>query len=518
MKNVPESFLLVCLPVLLFQTGLSAGPSSHSADENEQQKTKKQQAEGKNGKIEPSVTKHEMTLQGTSITYRATAGTMNIQMGQDKKAREAHMFYVAYERTNVSEDEKRPIMFSFNGGPGSSSVWLHLGALGPKRVRIPENTVHPKPPYTLTKNPFSLLPETDLVFIDPVSTGYSQAAAGTDASKFHGVQKDITSVGRFIHNYITENNRWASPKFIIGESYGTTRAAGLALHLQERYGMDLNGIALVSAILNFQLLSGNMDLKSALRLPTYTATAWYNDALSKKMLNRDLQDVLQEVESFAENEYIRALMKGDALSDERRNRIVKTLASYTGLSTKYIEKQNLRIPLARFNKQLLREQNLVVGRFDSRFRGEEADQGDDSYRHDPSYSAISGAFTSGMYRVLRNDLNVQTTRVYEVLTGDVHPWDPDPFQSVSNVDMTDRLRKAMHQNPHLKVLVASGYYDHATPYFATEYTINHMDLSEETRENITMSYYRAGHMMYLTDDSMARFQEDLTSFLKRSTE
>jgi carboxypeptidase C (cathepsin A) len=196
---------------------------------------------------------------------------------------------------------------------------------------------------------------------------------------------------------------------------------------------------------------------------------------------------------------------------------VNTLASYTGLSTNYIEKQNLRVPLARYNKQLLREQNLVVGRFDSRFRGVEADQGDDSYSHDPSYSAISGAFTAGIYRVLRNDLNVRTTRVYEVLTGDVHPWDPAPFESLSNVDMTDRLRKAMHHNPHMKVLVASGYYDHATPYFTTEYTINHMDLSEEARQNITMSYYRAGHMMYLTDDSMDRFHDDLKTFLNRST-
>jgi carboxypeptidase C (cathepsin A) len=505
------------------QTPHETEAKQHEQDLKQKARAKRKQNEKENGNgkktgsIQPSVSTHEITIDGETVQYRAEAGTLDISLGQGEKKKQANVFYIAYTRTDVSGDGRRPLMFSFNGGPGSSSVWLHIGALGPKRVQMPDDLTHPQPPYSITSNPYSLLDTTDIVFIDPVSTGYSEAAGETDAKWFHGVRNDIRSVGRFIHQYVTRNNRWGSPKFLIGESYGTTRAAGLTLHLQERYGMDLNGVMLVSPILNFRLFSGDSDLEHVLRLPTYTATAWYNDALSEELLDRELPALLEDVEQFAEGAYAQVLMQGRTVSEEARTDVVKKLAKYTGLSEKYIRREDLRVPMRRYNKQLLREQNRVVGRFDSRFLGSEADQADDSYAHDPSYNAIYGPFTEGMYRVLRNHLNVQSNRVYEVLNRSVHPWDAGRFESMSNVDMTGRLRKAMHQSPHLKVHFASGYYDHATPYFASDYTIRHMDLSERARSNISTSYYRAGHMMYLTDDSMEKFRREIRSFVREAT-
>ncbi len=493
--------IFVCSPVLSAQDS----KNGNGKDDEKNKFVEKQ-----------SVQHHKITIAGETVPFRSRAGTMEITLGQGKDKREAYVFYVAYTRTGVENRSERPITFSFNGGPGSSSVWLHLGCLGPWQVQIPDDASMPRPPYKLRENPLSLIDKTDLVFIDPVSTGYSRAKEGTDPEKFHGVRKDIRSVGRFIHNYVTDNERWGSPRFLIGESYGTTRAAGLSLYMQKRYGMEFSGLMLVSSILNFRIFSRGQDLKNVLRLPTYTVTAWYHEQLDEELQKRDLTDLLDEVESFSVDEYNVALMKGDELEENRKTEIAKALSDYTGLPKEYVLREDLRVPMSRFNKQLMREENRTVGRFDSRFTGQEADRADDSYEYDPSYAAVSGAFTEGIYRTLRDRLNFKSNRVYEVLTRKVHPWDYGRFESMGEVNVARRLRKAMHKNPHLDVLVASGYYDQATPYFAAEYTFNHMGLSERAKDNVRMTYYKAGHMMYIRGSSMKKMRKDLVSFLKES--
>lgn len=458
-------------------------------------------------------TKHMVIIDGQEIGYTVHAGTLLLKDEADNNKPKATIFFIAYLRDNLFDKSQRPITFSFNGGPGSSSVWLHLGLLGPKRVLMDEIGNPLPPPAKLVENPYSLLDQTDLVFIDPVSTGYSRAVVGEKAEQFHNYDKDVESVGEFIRLFTTRYQRWDSPKFLIGESYGTTRAAALAGHLQQRHGIYLNGIMLVSTILNFQTARftvGN-DLPYILFLPTYVATAWYHHCLKGKW-QRNLHRTLQVAQQFATTDYTLALMKGSNLSKLERTRIVDMLSQLTGLSSNYIEQSNLRLNIHRFVKELLRAQRRTVGRLDSRFTGIDRDAVGEQNEYDPSYATIQGPYTAALNHYVRAELKFESDLPYEILTDKVWPW---KFEKQQNefLNVGETLRQAMHQNQYLKVYVANGYYDLATPYMATEYTFSHLDLDASLRSNVTMSYYEAGHMMYIHQPSLAKQKADLSRFV-----
>jgi carboxypeptidase C (cathepsin A) len=471
------------------------------------------------------VTQHGCSIANQDVRYTVTTGTIILKEEVEKKGDKngeaegeqprAEVFFIAYTRDELDKT-KRPVTFSFNGGPGSSSVWLHLGLLGPKRVDM-NDTEKTVPPYNLTNNEYSLLDSTDLVFIDPISTGFSRVVAGEKAADFHGFKKDIESVGDFIRLYTTRYGRWTSPKLLIGESYGTTRAGGLAGYLQERHGMYLNGIMLVSSILDFQtaFFSPENDLPYSLYLPVYAATAWYHKKLPPRLQRKRLQDVLTEVESFALGDYASALMKGSSLSAATRKVIVRKLAEYTGLSEGYLEQTHLRVEIMRFCKELLRTEKSTVGRLDSRFKGSDRDSAGEHSEFDPSYAAIQGPYTATMNHYLRHELKFESDLPYEIIAPISDHWSYKEFEN-RYVSVSETLRKAMHQNPHLQIFVASGYFDLATPYFATEYTFNHLGLEPSLQDNITMEYYEAGHMMYVHLPSLMRLKRDLSAFIARA--
>jgi carboxypeptidase C (cathepsin A) len=466
-------------------------------------------------------TRHSITIGGKELKYTVTTGTIILKQETPDREKEfegekprASFFFTAYILEGVDDPAKRPLTFSFNGGPGSASVWLHMGILGPRRVVMEYDGGLPRPPFQLTDNEYSILDSTDLVFIDPVSTGYSRPVEGQKAKEFHGFKKDIESVGDFIHLYTTRYARWLSPKFLIGESYGTTRASGLSGYLQERHGLYLNGIMLVSAVLDFQTLefSPGTELPYALFLPTYAATAWYH---RKLRIRRPLQKLLKEVEDFALNEYALALLKGDTLTPRERARITEMLARYTGLSEEFIEQSNLRIKDSRFFKELLRDERRTVGRLDSRLTGIDRDSAGETIEYDPSYTNITGPYTAVFNDYVRRELNYQSDMPYEILNFAVWPWSYAEHEN-QYVYVAETLRKAMTTNPYLKVFVANGYYDLATPYFATEYTFSHLGLDESLRGNISMGYYEAGHMMYAYLPALAALKQDLAKFIKET--
>lgn len=456
-------------------------------------------------------TRHQVTIDGQVVSYTASAGTLLLK--EENGTPKASVFFIAYTKEGAGDPAERPLTFSFNGGPGSSSVWLHLGLLGPRRVLMDEDGRPLPPPYRLVDNEHSLLDISDLVFIDPVTTGYSRPAPDEEAAQFHGIEEDVEWVAEFIRLYTTRFGRWSSPKFLIGESYGTTRAAGLAGHLQGRHGMYLNGIMLVSSILNFQTARfdvGN-DLPHILFLPTYTATAWYHGQLEPR-LQQDLRATLEEVEAFAIGEYAAALMRGDELAQEDRSQLVAKLASYTGLTPEYIEQTNLRLHIHRFVKELRRDERLTVGRLDSRFTGRDLDAAGERFEYDPSYSAIQGPYTATLNDYVRRELDFESDLPYEILTGRVWPWSYESHQN-RYVNVGETLRQAMTKNPDLKVYVANGYYDLATPYFATEYTFSHLGLEPELRDHVRMRYYESGHMMYIHQPSLVQQKKDLAEFV-----
>jgi carboxypeptidase C (cathepsin A) len=460
-----------------------------------------------------STTKHTVKIGGASVSYTATAG--NILLKQEDGRPKANVFFIAYSKEGVDDTGKRPLTFSFNGGPGSSSVWLHLGVLGPKLVEVESETGVLPPPYKLVENEYSMLDVTDLVFIDPVTTGYSRAVPGESDKQFHGVREDVESVGEFIRLYATRFKRWSSPKFLIGESYGTTRAANLVNYLQERHGMYFNGVMLVSSILQMQTARfdvGN-DLPYILFLPTYTATAWYHKKLPAD-LQGDLRTTLAQVEQFALNDYTLALMKGKNLSSAEQQNIAEKLSRYTGLSKEYVERSNLRIPIFRFTKELMRQERRTVGRLDSRFTGIDRDAAGENFDYDPSLAAITGPYTATLNDYVRSELKYESELPYEILTDRVRPWKYGDDNQNRYLNVAEFLRAAINQNPSLKVHVANGFYDLATPYFASRYTFDHLGLEPDLQNNVTMSYYEAGHMMYIHKPSLIQLKENLANFLK----
>ena len=488
----------------------------------EDKKSEEKKSEEKPKAVDNLVTsKHSIRIGGKTVKYTVTTGTMVMKEETADREKEAEgekpraqVFFVAYTKDGVGDTAKRPLTFSFNGGPGSSSVWLHLGVLGPRRVLLKNDGELPKPPYQLKDNEFSILDETDLVFIDPMNTGYTRPVEGVAPKQWHGFKKDIELVGDFIRLYATRYNRWLSPKFLIGESYGTTRASGLSGYLQERHGMYLNGLMLISAVLDFTTIDFNVnnDLPYIMFLPGYTATAWYHDALKP---HRPLQDWLKEAEEFALGDYANALLKGDSLTKEERADIVKRLSYFTGISDQFIERSNLRINDQHYFKELLRERGLTVGRLDSRLIGRDRLGITEHAEYDPLLTNIMGPYTAAFYDYIRRELKFESDLPYEILSGFVHPWSYKEFEN-AYVNVGETLRSAMTYNPYLKVYVANGYYDLGTPYFATEYTFNHLGLDESLRGNVTMGYYEAGHMMYSHIPSLKQMKKDLAAFIKDS--
>jgi carboxypeptidase C (cathepsin A) len=488
----------------------------------EEKKPEEKKNEKKEEKPKPTdnlvTTKHSIKIKGKTIKYTVTAGTMILKEETTDREKEAEgekpkaqIFFVAYSKDGVKDPAKRPLTFSFNGGPGSSSVWLHMGVLGPKRVLLKDDGDLPAPPFRLTDNEFSILDETDLVFIDPMNTGYTRPVEGVAPKQWHGFKKDIELVGDFIRLYTTRHNRWLSPKFLIGESYGTTRASGLSGYLQERHGMYLNGLMLISVVLDFTTIDFNLnnDLPNILFLPGYTATAWYHNVLPGK---KPLQTWLKEAEEFALGDYAKALLKGDSMTKEERADIVKRAAYFTGVSEQFIERSNLRITDQRYFKELLRERGLTVGRLDSRLLGRDRLGVTENAEYDPLLTNIMGPYTAAFYDYIRRELKFETDLPYEILSGFVHPWSYKEFEN-AYLNVGETLRAAMTYNPHLKVFVANGYYDLGTPYFATEYTFDHLGLAEDLRKNITMKYYEAGHMMYIHIPSLKQMKTDLAKFI-----
>ena len=460
-----------------------------------------------------SVTKHSIQINGKTLAYTATAGTLILK--KDEKPW-ASMFYIAYTRDDAGDPAKRPSPFAFNGGPGSSSVWLHLGALGPRRVEMAPGGEQPKPPYRLIDNDDTALEFTDLVFIDPVTTGFSRAAPGEKASQFHGFDGDLESVSEFIRLYLTVAQRWSSPKFLAGESYGTTRAAALSDRLLEDEGIYLNGITLISSVLNFETISfatGN-DLPYALFLPSYTAAAWYHKKLPKD-LQTDLEKALGESRKFAGGEYSAALMKGDKLTAAERTNIAHELARLTGLPESYVEQSNLRISESRFTKELLRDERKTIGRYDSRLEGDDLDAAGDRPEYDPSYASVQGVYTAMFNNYIRTDLKYDSDEPYQILTDKVQPWSYDHFQN-RYVNVAEMLREAMTQNPSLKVMIANGYYDLATPFFATEYTVNHIGLEPALSSHISLTYCDAGHMLYTRKTCLDSLHGAMADFYQKA--
>lgn len=461
----------------------------------------------------PVETKGQATINGQTFGYTIRTGYMTLK-DESGKAK-ANIFFVYYTRDGVSDITKRPITYTFNGGPGSASVWLHMGCIGPKRIPMTDKGDALKPPYSYTNNEYSWLDKTDLCFIDPVNTGYSRAAAGENERQFLGYVEDIESVGEFIRLHATKYGRWGSPKFLAGESYGTTRASGLAGYLQDKYNMYINGVALISSILNFQtarFTPGN-DLPYPLFLPTYTAMAWYHKKIAPEYA-ADFQKTMQAVRDFANNEYSTVLMKGDLASESEKESVIEKLSKFTGLSKTYIRNVGMRIEISRFTKELLRDEGKTAGRLDGRFTGIDRDNGGEKYEFDPSLDAtISGPYSGTINHYLRQELKYENDLPYLILTGRVQPWN---YNNVQNqyLNVGETLRQAMAKNPYLKVWVAAGYYDLATPFFAAEYTFNHMDLKPEQKKNVNFTYYDAGHMMYIHKESLVKLKKDADKYFE----
>ena len=456
---------------------------------------------------EPVITQHTAKIGGQTVPYAAEAGWLPIR---DDGKLVAKMFYVYYSKTGVSDAATRPIIFSFNGGPGTASVWMHMGYTGPRRVSYDDDGFAQRPPVGLEDNPHSILDAGDIVYIDPVGTGFSRMSEGEDLHKYHGKLSDIQAMGDFIHTFLIKKDRWSSPKFVIGESYGTTRAAGLSGSLLNRFQIYLNGVILVS-MTGLDVERGP-DVGFATALPQRTATAWYHKQLAADLEAKPLKDVLAEAEAFAMGDYLGALVKGDRLADAERNRVAERLARLTGLSADYVKSANLRVDSRRFWKELLRDQRLTVGRLDSRYLGVDKDAAGENPEYDPALTDWNGPFGNAINKYLRTELRFNPELQY-LVWGSVRPWAQDEGQSVAEM-----MRDAMRGNPYLKVLIQGGYYDAATDYYSAMYTISHIQPGGEFKDRFRYAWYESGHMMYLRKPDLANSNNDLRSFIKWSLE
>lgn len=451
-----------------------------------------------------SVTHHQITLDGKPIDYTATAGLMPMKDESGKV--KANIFFVAYD-THAADPSARPLTFLFNGGPGSAAIWLHMGGAGPKTIDMDDQSLPVGPPFKLVDNQATWMRASDLVFIDPVSTGFSRPAPGEDARQFHGLQPDVESVAEFIRVYMTKYRRWGSPIYLAGESYGTTRASAMAGYLADRYGIAVNGITLISSVLDFKTLeaSPSNDLPYEMYLPSFAAVAWYHKRLSPEY-QADLNKTIDAAEKFAVDEYAPALLKGAAITADERAHLIKQIAAFTGLSEDMVDRDNLRVGPGQFEKQLLGDGHQIIGRYDGRITGYDADASRNFPGYDPSFTRYLSAYTSAFNQYVRQDLNYDSELPYEALTN-VQPW------SMDDVYVIDDLQSAMLQNPHLRVEFFSGYFDLATPFFSADYTINRMQLSPQTRANLTHLYFPSGHMIYHHRESARRMADTIGKFV-----
>jgi carboxypeptidase C (cathepsin A) len=473
-------------------------------------------------KPEKIVTKHNIKIDNKSISYTATVGTLILKNEKDEAV--ASFGYTAYTKDGETDMGKRPITFSYNGGPGSSSIWLHMGVMGPRRVVVNDPSPNGPAPYKLEDNNYSILDVSDIVMMDPVGTGLSRAVGKAKNSDFWGVDEDIKSVSQFIRNYVNDNERWNSPKYLLGESYGTFRSAGVADYLQENIGISVNGIILVSNVLDIRQLAFNPgdDLPFIVNFPTYAATSWFHNKISNKPASLDA--FLKEVRSFSFGEYAEALMKGDQIGADEKEKVINKLAAYSGLNKEYWSKGNLRVNEPQFAQELLRSTGLTVGRLDSRYKGITQNKLAEYAFYDPQSSDISPAFTAAFMSYYTTELKVSKDKNYN--TGAYsfpdfkwnwkHPRGYGFFGDAAPPNTTPDLLNAMSSNPKMKVLVLNGIYDLATPFAGTEYTFDHMNLDAKIKENITMKYYEAGHMMYIHNESAVKFKKDVADFITGS--
>jgi carboxypeptidase C (cathepsin A) len=471
-----------------------------------------------------SVTEHDMSLNGKTLHYKATAGTLLIHGDDDKPY--GTVFYVGYTLDGVSNPAGRPVTFLYNGGPGSASVWLHMGSVGPVRVVTASPEATGGGPYQLVPNQYSLLDKTDLVFVDAVGTGFSRPVGKATMKDFAGTDQDVKAFSRFIQRYVGVNHRWNSPKFLFGESYGTTRSAALVDEL-ENDGMSFNGVILMSTILNYYVHAPGGDEEYIGNLPSYAAIAWHFEKITHQ--GRDEKAFLEEVRAFARGAYAEALSQGHNLPQAQVDAIAAKLAGYTGLSVEYVKEANLRIGPTRFRKELLRDKRLILGRYDARFEGTDVDAAGENPGYDPSSSGITGAFVAAFHDYLDRDLKYETKETYYPRGPDVNrEWDhnhrrpgsegPGQGQPMREPYVAGDLADAMRKNPHLKVFSANGLFDLATPFFITEFDLAHMDLEASLRSNIEFGYYHSGHMIYLNVDALKEVKSDLSKFYSEAVE
>ncbi len=461
-----------------------------------------------------SVTHHDLTLDGKVLHYTATAGTLLIKDEDDKPY--GSIFYVAYTLDGAAPG-KRPVTFLYNGGPGSATLWLHMGSVGPVRVLTASPKATGGAPYQVVANEYSLLDRTDLVFIDAPLTGYSRVAGKATPKDFNGVDEDLKAFNRFITRYITVNQRWNSPKFLFGESYGTTRSAALADMLEDN-GISLNGVILVSSILNYGIRMPGMDTEYTGNLPSYAAIAWYHNKLQNKPA--DLKTLLDEVRKFAHGEYAEALAEGDALPADRMDAIAAKVSQFTGLSVQYVKASRLRVSPTRFRKELLRNEGDILGRYDARFEGTDVDDAGEYPGYDPSDTGISGAFVAALHDYLQRELKYDSQDDYHLSSNGIGQWNwkhrgagGGRFGGEQTMPyVAGDLADAMRKNPRLKVFSANGYFDLATPFFITEYDLGHMSLDGSLAKNVEFGYYPSGHMIYLNQDALKQLKTDLSGF------
>ncbi len=470
----------------------------------------------------PVVTHHELALGGKTLKYTATVGTLIIRDEEDKPY--GSIFYVAYT-LDGAEAQSRPVSFLYNGGPGSATLWLHMGSFSPVRVETDSPNPTSGPPFKLIPNEYSLLDKTDLVFIDAPLTGYSRAVGKATAKDFAGVDQDLHAFGRFITRYITVNQRWNSPKFLIGESYGTTRSAALADMLGND-GVQLNGVVLISSILNFNIRAGGYDMLYVANLPSYAAAAWYFNKIPNKPAS--LADWVQEARTFASGPYAQALFSGHNLAAGQLDTVAKEVSRLTGLSVDYVKETNLRISPTRFRKEVLRQDRRTLGRYDMRFEGVDLDAAGEAPSYDASDAGIGGAFVAALHDYLERELKYESTDAYRPTAYDNLEWDwkhkptsggpgtgggeqSEPYVAAD-------LASAMRKNPHLKVFSANGYFDLATPFFATEYDLSHMNLEPSLRGNVQFGYYHSGHMIYLNVEALHQLKDDLAAFITKAAQ
>ena len=459
--------------------------------------------------IEPErsvTTSHYVTVKGSRIPYTATAGTLPVWSDEDKAV--ATLFYTYYKRSDIKSIEKRPIFFSFNGGPGAASIWMHMGYTSPRTLNI-DDEGNPVQPYGFKENPHSIIDVADIVYINPVNVGLSRILdKDYDRANFFGVNSDIKYLAKWINDFVNKYKLWISPKYLIGESYGTPRCSGLSLELQRAQTMYINGVVLVSP--TGLGIDRDGPVSAALTLPYYAATAWYHKALDDDLLSRDLDDILPEIEKYTIEKFIPAISKGSSLSDSEKNDVAVIASRYSGLSAKDYLDYNLDVPTSYFWKKLLYEDGLTIGRLDSRYKGIDKTDAGIRYDHDPAMAAWDHSFTPAMNHYLKEELKFETNMKYNVW-GNVRPWDR------SNNTTGEDLRHAMAKNPYMHVFIQSGYYDGATDYFNAKYTMWNIDPSGKMKDRLSFKGYRSGHMMYLRKEDLKNSNDDIREFISKTT-